>query len=113
MKIKAISLHQPYASMIQTGSKNIETRTWYTEYRSDLLICSTLNPDIVGFKCGFALCVVNLKNCRPMIETDEAGARCKYDKKKKLFAWVLTEIREIEPFRVRGHQRLFDVEIED
>jgi hypothetical protein len=113
MIIKAISVHQPWASMIQQGSKNIETRTWYTDHRGDLLICSTLNPDMIGFKCGFALCVVNLKNCRPMIMSDEAGARCKYHEDLKLFAWVLTDLREIIPFRVRGHQRIFEVEIED
>ena len=112
MIIKAISLHQPWASMIQQGSKNIETRTWYTDHRGDLLICSTLSPEIVGFKCGYALCIVNLKNCRPMILSDEAGARCEYRADLKLFAWVLTDLREIMPFRVRGHQRLFDVEIE-
>ncbi len=111
MIIKAISLHQPWASMIQQGSKTIETRTWYTYHRGDLLICSTLNPDIVGFKCGYALCIVNLKNCRPMILTDEAGARVKW--RPDLFAWVLSEIREIEPFSVRGYQGIYDVEIED
>ena len=113
MIIKAISLHQPYASMIQQGSKTIETRTWYTDHRGDLLICSTLNPDIVGFKCGYALCIVNLKNCRPMICSDDAAARCEYREDLKLFAWVLTEIREIEPFRVRGQQGIYEVEVED
>lgn len=111
MIIKAISLHQPWASMIQQGSKTIETRIWPTKHRGDLLICSTLNPEIIGFKCGYALCVVNLVNCRKMILTDEAGARVSW--RDDLFAWVLTEVREIELFRVRGHQRLFDVEIED
>ena len=113
MVIKAISLHQPWASMIQQGSKTIETRTWYTDHRGDLLICSTLNPEMIGFLCGYALCVVNLKNCRPMIWSDEAAARCKYREDLKLFAWVLTEVREIRPFRIRGHQGLYEVEIED
>ena len=112
MIIKAISLHQPWASMIQQGSKNIETRTWYTDYRGDLLICSTLSPDLPGFKCGFALCVVNLKNCRPMNLHDEAGARVKW--RDDLWAWILIDIRPVfDPFRVRGHQRIFEVEVED
>jgi len=113
MIIKAISVHQPWASMIQQGAKNIETRNWYTDHRGDLLICSTLNPEIVGFKCGFALCVVNLKNCRPMIMSDAAGARCEYREDLKLFSWVLTDLREIIPFRVRGYQGLYEVEVED
>lgn len=113
MIIKAISVKQPWASMIQQGWKNIETRTWYTDHRGDLLIVSTLKPEYPGCPCGFALCVVNLKNCRPMILSDEAGARCEYREDLKLFAWVLSDIREIRPFRVRGRQGLYDMEIED
>ncbi len=39
--MKAISLWQPWASLMEAGSKTIETRGWKTEYRGDLLICST------------------------------------------------------------------------
>ena len=113
MKIKAISICQPWAQMIVQGFKTIETRTWYTDHRGDLLICSTQLPDWPGCKCGFALCVVNLKNCRPMIPSDAAGARCEYREDLELFAWVLTDLREITPFRVRGHQRIYEVEVEN
>ena len=113
MIIKALSVKQPWATMIAQGFKYIETRTWDTKYRGDLLISSTLNPYYPGVKLGFALCVVYLQNCRPMIPSDAAGARCEYREDLKLFAWVLTNLRKIEPFRVRGHQGLFDVEIED
>lgn len=36
MQFKALSVKQPYASMIAQGSKTIETRNWPTEYRGDL-----------------------------------------------------------------------------
>lgn len=111
MKIKAISLHQPWASMIAQGSKTIETRFWYTDYRGDLLIVSTKKPEIKGLLCGFALCVVNLIDCRPMNVSDECDARCPW--KRGLFSWVLSDIRKIEPFRVRGYQGIYEVEIED
>ena len=39
--MKAISLWQPWASLMQTGAKQIETRSWSTNYRGPLLICST------------------------------------------------------------------------
>ena len=113
MIIKALSVRQPWAQMIVQGFKTIETRTWYTDYRGDLLICSTQAPDWPGCKCGFALCVVNLQNCRPLKLSDEAAARCEYFEYQKLFAWVLTDLREIVAFRVRGHQRIFEVEVED
>jgi len=112
MKIKAISLHQPLASMIAMGSKTIETRTWPTDYRGDMLIVSTLRPEMPGFLCGYALCIVNLVNCRKMILTDEAGARCKW--RPELWAWVLNNVRPVfDPFRVRGQQGIYEVEVED
>ncbi len=108
--MKALSLHQPWATYITQGQKTIETRTWPTGHRGDLLIVSTKKPEYKGCLCGFALCVVNLVNCRKMLISDEAGARCKW--RPGLWAWDLTEIRKIEPFRVRGHQRLYDVKFE-
>lgn len=39
--MKAISLWQPWASLMQTGAKTWETRSWKTNYRGPLVICST------------------------------------------------------------------------
>ncbi len=39
--MKAISLWQPWASLMEVGAKTIETRGWKTQYTGDLLICST------------------------------------------------------------------------
>lgn len=36
--MKAISLWQPWASLIASGAKKIETRSWYTSYRGPLVI---------------------------------------------------------------------------
>jgi hypothetical protein len=41
MEYRAISLHQPWASLVALGIKKYETRSWTTEYRGKLLICST------------------------------------------------------------------------
>ncbi|UKP01110.1 ASCH domain-containing protein [Nostoc sp. UHCC 0870] len=38
--IKAISLHQPWATFIPMGLKKYETRSWHTSYRGQLLICA-------------------------------------------------------------------------
>lgn len=38
MKTRAISLWQPWASLIMTGAKTFETRSWSTEYRGPLVI---------------------------------------------------------------------------
>ena len=41
MKIKAISLWQPWANLIAVGAKKYETRSWKTNYRGALLICAS------------------------------------------------------------------------
>lgn len=38
MQVKAISLWQPWASLMATGAKRIETRSWATKYRGPLAI---------------------------------------------------------------------------
>ena len=36
--MKAINIHQPWASVIAFGEKRFETRSWKTDYRGPLLI---------------------------------------------------------------------------
>lgn len=36
--VKALTLHQPWASLIALGVKTIETRSWKTDYRGPLVI---------------------------------------------------------------------------
>jgi hypothetical protein len=38
--MKAISLWQPWASLVMTGAKKFETRSWPTNYRGPLAICA-------------------------------------------------------------------------
>ena len=39
--MKAISLWEPWASLMRTHAKKNETRSWYTSYRGPLLICAS------------------------------------------------------------------------
>ncbi|MBA7644390.1 hypothetical protein ES703_52134 [subsurface metagenome] len=112
MKIKAISLHQPWASWIAQELKTIETRTWPTKHRGDLLIVSSRKPEFPGLPLGCALCIVDVVDCRPMKLEDEFAARSQWFPGR--WAWVLSNIRKIEkPFRVRGRQGMYEVEIEE
>ena len=111
MRLKALSVKQPYASMIAQGSKTIETRNWPTEYRGDLLIVSCKKPEIPGFLSGKALCIARLVDCRRMLVEDEGPARCQWY--RSACSWVLEDIRLIQPFSVRGHQGIYEVEIEE
>jgi hypothetical protein len=43
--ILAVSLHQPYPTLIALGLKRFETRSWKTNYRGPIAICSALKWD--------------------------------------------------------------------
>jgi len=114
-KIRAISLHQPWAAYIAEGLKTIETRTWETNCRGDILICSTKKtagniPAGPRFPKGKALAVVELYGCRRMLKRDEEAAMCPYEGGR--WSWLIRNIRKIErPFDVRGRQGIFTVEM--
>ncbi len=38
--MKALTLTQPWASLMALGVKRIETRSWYTSYRGEVVIHS-------------------------------------------------------------------------
>lgn len=105
--IKAISVKQPWANLIASGEKTIETRTWATEYRGEVLIVSSKTPAI--HPAGFAIAIVKLVDCRPMVRRDEMAACCPVY--EGAFSWVLRDIKRIKPFPVRGQLGLYDVEL--
>lgn len=123
----AISLWEPYGTLIKVGAKQYETRHWRTGYRGPLVICTAkkrdreilesykaLRPDFFRYgvkmepcRFGVALCLVDLVDCIPaeFIGDDErrfgnfAPGR---------FAWLLENVRPFaEPIPVRGHQGLW------
>lgn len=107
--IRAISLHQPWASLIASGRKTVETRGYPTRHRGDLLICSTQKPTGHG-PTGVALAIVNVVGCRTMQPQDEQAARCAWEPGR--WAWLLEDIRPIDrPFPVKGRQRFFTVQL--
>lgn len=104
--MKALSVKQPWANMIASGEKTIETRTWSTDYRGDLLIVSTKLPKVEPAGCAVA--IAELVGCRPMTEKDQIEACCSiYD---GAYAWVLANVRPVNPFPVRGQLGLFEVD---
>ena len=48
--IKALSMWQPWASLVGTGAKRYETRSWSTNYRGLLLICSAKKKDLSSLR---------------------------------------------------------------
>lgn len=134
--MKALSIRQPWASMIAHGLKKIETRTWQTNYRGDLLICAGAKPDdwliqrpatvhpIRGVWCdarepgdedfenfypfGQAIAIAELHSIEPMTREHELDACCEIY--PGAFAWHLRNILPIKPFAVKGQLSLFEVD---
>lgn len=104
---KALSVKQPWANMIASGEKTIETRAWPTDYRGDLLIVSSKTPRIEP--AGYAIAVARLVDCRHMTKRDEIRARCLVY--PGAYAWVLIDIRPITPTPVTGKPGIYDVMI--
>jgi hypothetical protein len=105
----ALSVKQPWASMIAEGQKTIETRTWQTKHRGDLLIVASKSPRISGKPVSAALCIVNVIDCRPMTAEDESAACCPVY--PGAYAWVLDNVRPIDHFPVRGSLCLYHINI--
>ena len=107
--MKAISLKQPWANLVACGYKTLETRTWTTGYRGELLICSSASGEIGPTGCALAL--VNLVDCREMAD-DDAGAACilRYPEAK---VFVLEDIRLLQPFAVRGSLNIYELDVSE
>lgn len=122
----ALSVKQPWASMIARGQKSIETRSWSTNYRGPLLICAGQSPDVGALRRfgvvpaewedkyppGIALAIVTLLDVTPMTPRDEVAACC--PRYAGAYAWRLGPIiAPVTPFPVRGQLGLFKVQAPD
>ena len=105
--MKALSIKEPYASMIRSGKKTIETRTWKTNHRGTILIVASKIPKTKFSGKGIA--TAKLITCRPMTKEDEVKACCEiYDRAN---SWILKDVKPIKPFDVKGKLGLYDVDI--
>jgi hypothetical protein len=54
--MRALSIRQPWASLIIAGVKNIENRSWTTSYRGPLLIHASTTGTAADMEAGVKLC---------------------------------------------------------
>lgn len=133
MIYRALSLHQPHATLIAHGIKTIETRTRRTHIRGDVLICSARNYERkVREECskyylekispvhpmyntfGRALALVELYDCVPLKEgmRKDAALLDEHDIEGR-WAYMLRNIRPVQGvFHVTGRQGFFNVDSE-
>ncbi len=101
---KAISLKQPWANLVTSGKKTIETRKWSTNYRGEIVICSSQKPPIEP--AGFALCTAELYHIEPMKKEHEEKACIKVY--PGAYSWFLKNIKPFEkPVPVKGKLGIF------
>jgi len=117
--MKALSVQQPWAALLLDGIKTIEVRSWATKHRGPLLICASAMPKNVFFKfndggtellpAGAIIGIVDLIDCRPMVEADanEGGAACDFS--PGAFAWVVKRVTWCKPDPLKGALSLFNV----
>lgn len=106
--MKALSVRQPWASMIAAGQKTIEVRTWRTNYRGPLVICASAKPH-GDLPTGIVTAIANLVNVRPITHYDASSACCDVDPSTE-FAWMLADVRPVEFIEpVKGQLGLFSL----
>jgi hypothetical protein len=116
--MKALSLWQPWASLISDRRKKIETRHWEMLYRGPLAIHAALkvdkeacmefgyDPELIP--TGAILCIVNVRHCvrfpHLLAPPDEYG-----DFHEGRFGFLLEMLKRFEvPILAKGHQGLWD-----
>lgn len=111
--VKTLSVRQPWASLIASGRKRIELRSWPTTHRGVLRIASgtQLWRGEHGYPTdgprGVLLCEVVLVDVRPATPEDAAVA-CIVPP-EGWYAWVFgSAMRQLEQRPVKGRLGLFE-----
>ncbi len=134
----ALSLYEPWATLVMLGEKEFETRSFSVKHRGPLLIQSSKRTDDLkeifrqsrnayrevltahgltspaDFHLGHALGIVDIVDCLPTDQVRDyisTNERAFGNYAPKRFAWKLDHIRRFEtPIPMKGMQGLFVVE---
>lgn len=115
--MRALSLWQPWASLIYDGRKTIETRHWEMLHRGPLAIhaamkvdrdyCRLFGYDPATIPRGAMLCTVTVTGCvrfpHPCAPPDEYG-----NFEEGRFGILMTMLKKFDlPVKVKGHQGIW------
>jgi len=111
--MKALTILQPWAELIRLGIKTIETRTWYSHFRGELVIHAGKRrperayPELPGMAFGAAVAVVNVVDWRLLTAFDEPAACCECAGR---YGAILANVRPLRtPIPCKGAQSLWTV----
>ena len=129
--MRAITISQPFASLIADGHKFVENRTWPTPHRGQLAIhagkgTQYLSRSEVSQSAQGVIAVCELVACLPISsilsnaeQTPEAIAYGvhtwlqlrEHDHTEGPYCWILTNVRKVGPYECSGKQGLWDFDI--
>jgi len=124
--MKAITIKQPWATLIVKGYKKYEFRTWKTKYRGKILIHAGKGVDkkcLEKFKhlnleypAGCIIGEVEITDCIELNEEtenkiiEENPLVYGHHKRREGYAWKLTNPKEIEKIEMNGQLGLWNYE---
>ena len=105
--MKALSILPYWAMEILEGYKTVECRTWKTDYRGTIVICSSSRKT---HRCiaGHALCLADIVDIVPFKRKHLKDAEMDVMPDVPCYAWILENIRPIVPVPVKGKLHLWE-----
>lgn len=112
--MKALSVRQPWASLIASGAKTIEVRTWRTHFRGEFVLVSSACkpekeaarfPKLLDMPRGVTLAICELDHVREIVPSEDARAACCEAGELHApteFAWIIRVVRRVEQVAVKG-----------
>lgn len=129
--MKALTISQPYASLIASGAKWVENRRWWTDYRGQLAIHAgkgqqyLSGPELQAYPTGCVVAVAKLVGC---VRLDNVRRMAKAKPKVRMpgterywseilrhkhtegpWCWILEDITPLpEPVQAKGQVGLWE-----
>lgn len=117
--MRLIWIRDPWVSLIESGAKAVEMRSWSTDYRGRVLICSSASGESIDLEpgepalptgpLGVTRCLVELTDCRPLAAEDLPRAMpmpwwdfSAGHEEPSGFGWHLRLLHTVERLPVRG-----------
>lgn len=131
--MKALTISQPYASLIANDEKFIENRTWETKYRGPLAIHAgkgsqyLSSRELERYPTGCVIAVAKLTACVELafileMNTTTKRHRCipgsikwwseaaRHEHAEGPWCWILEDVQQFEPIPAKGAQGLWNWE---
>lgn len=121
---KALSVKQPYADLLTRvvfrdenggyhADKTIEVRTRNTNYRGDLLVCSSSKPEIPGRLSGVTCGFVELYDVKPIEDftPEDWAATCipEQERPRKGYGWLMRNPRRVVEMPIKGQLGVYNL----